>query len=249
MNSIEQDIRLHRKNSALPSATTLRIQSKFDDLRDTYGIHFDPTILTISSCPALYSQLNSLPELKRFFRRTIDIWVEEKGCENIVYSQFKSKWTRLARLDDRIALFNPHTEIVESWSRIFSASKFRKDHYLSNRKKSKKKSTFNGNYDFIWQIEQAAFRKGIGLLVSANLIRLYIGYTNPIGQSRLKRDQNYVCLECERISRSQHTTGKGKKKQYGYKVIVHGYPVEVSDIQLDIASTPLKIGDIPILKN
>ena len=247
MNSIERDIVKNLGETTLPKNIATRLESKFGNLRSWYGINFDNTILTLEDNPDLYNQFDELPGLSNFFRRHIDIWLEHEGQEGLVYSKKYQDWILAARKPLNMALYNPETDKVESWSRITSVSKFRKDHHL--KAGSPKKSRFNGDYTYIKPIEYTAFNQGLGILVKQNLLRIYLGFESPIGKSRKGVPQKYICLECERVRRRQNTKAKVPKKVYGFKVNVHGYPVEAVDIKIDFRDTPLKIAMVPVVNS
>ena len=246
MNSIEQDIISSLGKPRLPDNVAARLRSKLALLRDRYGINFDNTVLGFEKNPDLYKQIDGLPGLSIFFRRHIDIWLDVEGDDGLVFSKSENDWVPAARAPFRIALYNPASDKIESWSRIDSASKWRRDHYRDGG--SPKKSIFDGNLSFIRPIEFAAFNNGLGLLESQNLMRMYLGFEDPIGKSSKGGVQKYICLECTRIRRRQKTKAKNPKNIHGYKIEIHGYPVGVSDIQKDFAGTDLDHSYVPILQ-
>ena len=247
MNSIEQDIKRNLGKSRLPKNVANRIRSKLEILRGRYGINFDSTVIVLEKCPDLYKQLNGLPGLSTFFRRHIDIWLEYNGCSDLLFSKSNNCWVTAARVPNRIAVHNPESEKIESWSRIESVSKWRCDHFRDAN--APKKSKFNGNLSYVLPIEFAAFNNGIGLLVKRDLMRIYLGFEEPIGKSAKGKLQKYICLECKRIRRRQNTKAKDPKKIYGFKVEIHGYPVSESDIRKDFKGISLKSSEIPIIPN
>ena len=245
MNSIEQNIRKFTGRSCLPNWLAERIHSKCKLLKHRYGINYDATVLSLISNPDLYLQLEDLPNLSSFFHRHIDIWLNECEKYDIIFSKIDNNWIPAARKPYTIALYNSQSDQVESWARLDSDSKRRPEHYKTSR--NPEKSRFNGGLKFIRPIEFAAYNEGIGVLESRDKLKMYLGFTEPIGRSPSGVDQSYICLECTRVSRRQQTRAKDPLKVYGYKVCIHGYPVGSVDIANDFRRIEVDQGHIPII--
>lgn len=255
MNSIEQDIVKSLGKSKLPDHVATRLRSKLAFLRDRYGINFNLTVLGFEKNPDLYKQIDDMPGLSTFFRRHIDIWLDIDGRYDLVFSKNENDWVPAVRTPFRIALYNPDhrdykdhqvTQKVESWSRIVSISKDRRDHYRDGGRP--KKSRFDGNLSFIRSKEFSAFNNGIGLLVRPDVMRMYLEFEDSIGKSSNGVVQKFICLECVRVPRRRSTTAVNKKNVHGYKIEVHGYPVGTSDIDKDFSGIDLKLSDVPFMQ-
>jgi hypothetical protein len=247
MNSLEQELKKYAGRSALPKRLADRIRSKLNRLQQLYGINYDPTVLAFINSPSLYLQASNIPSITKFFRRHIDIFLGECGTNNFIFSKNNNTFVRAARKPFQICIDNPYSGKAESWARIDSESKRRKDHFKNGG--GSKKSRFLGNLDFIRPLEFAAFNVGLGVLESDDTMKMYLGFRNPIGNSRQKIPQSYVCLECTRIPRRQQTAAKEPLKVHGYKVRIHGYPVEPNDIENDFRGLALKMNSIPVIDN
>jgi hypothetical protein len=245
MNSLEQDIRALRSKSKLPTHVSDRLLAKYHGIANRCGINFDATILGMTGSPNLYDQLDDIPSLSLFFRRHIDIWLELKGTDSIVYSKEEGAWLRVARESYRIALARTEIESAESWSRLTSISKTRSDHWSTSGKP--KKSKFLGKFKYILPLETSAFNRGIGVLIRPNVMRMYGKFKTPIGRSPRGEDQEFICVECERVHRRQDTNAKNPEKVFGYKVRIHGYPMTEKDIEKDFRGTPLRYSDVPVV--
>lgn len=245
MNSIEQDIKKNLGESKLPKDVALRLKRKMKNLKLMYGINFDNTIFSMEKNPLLYKQRDEIPGLSDFFRRDIDICIKRLGSNDIVYSKFHKSWVKAVQAPYRIAIDNPFTEKVESWSRISSISKSRTIHHSTS--KNKNKSKFLGGVNYIQPLEISAFNNGIGLLLNTKLLRMYAGYDKDIGKSKDGKLQKYICVECERISRREDTNAVNTDKVFGYKLRIHGYPMSADDLAADFKDTPLKIDMLPML--
>jgi len=247
MSSLEQEIGKHIGKKKLPKHLADRIRSKYKNLKQLYGITYDQTVLSFIDNPSLYLHAADIPSLAKFFGRHIDIWLNERGATDIVFSKKDNVWIRAARQDFKIGIMNPYSDKVESWSRVDSESKRRGDHYKSSRRKNKSK--FNGCWAYIRQIEMPTYNKGIGVLEGPTKMKMYLGFKSPIGTSAKGESQLYMCLECERIPRRQMTNAKDPSKVYGYKMRIHGYPVGPKDIEDDFRGLQITIDSIPIIEN
>ncbi len=243
MDSIEKLVKRYKDSDRLPDYLAARIKSKVNSVNSLYGINLDPTILSLENNPSLYNQREDLPAIKSFFHRPIDLWMDAAGEDDIVFSKKDNTWITAARTPYRIAIDNPYNDQVESWSRLVSLSKSRRDHFQNSSNPNKSK--FLGNLKFIKPLEFATFNKGLGLLVSGNTMRLYAKFSKEIGKSKANRFLQYVCLECKRVRRREDTKSANPELVHGFKIEVHGYPVSQGDITKDFKGTSLTHSNVP----
>jgi hypothetical protein len=247
MNSIEQDIRKSIGKASLPPDVASRLRRKFEKLKNIYGVNFDATVLSLISNPSLYKQRAEIPGFTYFFRRNIDICIEDLGSHKLIYAKEQKKWIRAVMAPKRISLENPFFNRNESWAKVYSISHVRKVHHSTS--KSKDKSKFLGGFSYIEPLELLAYSNGLGLLLKPHLMRIYAKFDKDIGRSKKGTAQQYICVECERIRRSEDSKYSNPSKVRGFKVRIHGYPMTINELQDDFVDTPLTPSMLLTLKS
>ncbi len=246
MNSIEQEIRKRVKAANLPNKIAFLLRRKHRNLKTLYDIDFDPTILSLVNNPSLYEQRDNIPGFDLFFRKSIDILLEHKGQNDIVFAKKQNKWIRAVQEKNKLVIENPGTKNIESWSKVKSISDTRRVHHKSSS--SPDKSKFLGGFAFCEPLEFAAFNNGLGILVKPSVLRMYAGFDKVIGISKEKKPVKFICVECARIRRREDSNSEDPLKVHGFRVKMHGYPMSAKDLQADFVGTPLKQSLLPIIK-
>ena len=98
MAGLEQEIRKWLKTGDKPKDISTMIDRKYALLRTTYGINFDPIVMSLRKSPDIYSQIDNLSNLKLFFRRPIDIALSLADQTEDLWCKDKNCWLTVARL-------------------------------------------------------------------------------------------------------------------------------------------------------
>ena len=259
MRSLEEEVRRHRRSNELPKEVCDRIDEKYTRHHEMYGVRLDPLAYTLKEEPRLYEQIDHLPELQRFFRPHVVIAISMATFDEVVWCSVHQPtkdqriasepfgWVRTVRYVDRLLMNNPLTNKTESWARPSSDSRTYTVHWLGRRRAGK--SYFLGNYDFIKPLEHAVLNHGVGILFQSEKMKLYANFERPIGKSEQGAELSHMCLEIVRKRRTPLVSTSGQKRQTGYYISVHGYPIDIGGLERDLTGVPMTWRDIPQVEN
>ncbi len=224
MKSLQDNIKSDIKRSGELSPQTIRLlRRKITNLRTTLGnLDFLGWEETLIQNPENLNDQTIYEKFKDLFLPIFEIYYRYGKIENQIYYKPNRKYLSAVRNDFRLIFRNPISNKTESWSKIKSLSHEIKVHWPGRT--SKDKSKFLSVKD-IKNCEFQCYKRGLGLLVEENKLRLYAKFNRHIGKLKQTGElSNLLAVECVRVKRN---TGNG------YKVNIHGYPISMIELVRD----------------